>query len=243
MAVKWPKIFKDACDSKWHLIPTQPNQRTNLPEHKLVYDCKCEAVFARYFGQNLLLAAGALSGELIDGAVSVPVPEGSSQGLHPKFTLAAREAMKEELDVAEYDAAMAYCSVLSSVKLAINTSQFAYGLSFSRTVQLSHVCDSLPSQVRQSDNQCRQFCAVLLGPPEEIALCTLSTHYALAAASFNPGTCTLLPRNAYVLTELFLHRIVFFCCTHLTHRCSMLINCGFESYLILYPTMQLPSTS
>ncbi len=106
--MKWPKIFDNARTSKWYLIPTQPNQRTNLPDHKLVYDCKREAVFARYFGQNLLLAAGALSGELIDGAVSVPVPEGSSQGLRPKFTLAVREATKEELDVAEYDVAMAY---------------------------------------------------------------------------------------------------------------------------------------
>ena len=105
--MKWPKIFDDAPDSKWHLFPAQPNQRTNLPEHKLVYDCKHEAVFARYFGQNLLLAASALSGELIDGAVSVPVPKGSSQGLRPKFTHAAREATKEELHVDEYDATMA----------------------------------------------------------------------------------------------------------------------------------------
>ncbi len=136
-----------------------------------------------------------------------------------------------------------YCSVLYSVIPASNTSQFAHGLSFSRAVRLSHVCDSLPSQVRRSDNQCRCFCAVLLGPPEEIALCALSTHYVLAAASFNLGTRTLLLRNAYVLTELFLHRIVFFCRTHLTHRCSTLIDCGFESYPILYPTMQLPRTS
>ncbi len=132
-----------------------------------------------------------------------------------------------------------YCSVLCSVKPASNTSQFAHGLSFSQTVRLSHVCDSLPSQVRRSDNQCRCFCAMLLGSPEEIALCTLSTHYALAAASFNPGTCTLLPHNAYALTELLLHRIVFFCHTHSTHGCSTLIDCAFKSY----PTMQLPSTS
>ena len=107
-AVKWLKIFDNAPISKWHLIPAQPNQCTNLPEDKFVYDSKCEAVLARYFGNNLLLAAGALSGDLIDRAVSVPVPEGSSQGLRPKFTLAAREATKEKLDVAEYDAAMVY---------------------------------------------------------------------------------------------------------------------------------------
>ncbi len=46
------------------------------------------------------------------------------------------------------------------------------------------------------------FCAVLLGPPEEIALCALSTHYALAATSFNPGTYTSLLFDAYSLTEL-----------------------------------------
>ncbi len=136
-----------------------------------------------------------------------------------------------------------YCSVLCSVKPASNTSQFAHGLSFSRTVRLSHICDSLLSQVQWSDNQRRHFCAVLFGPPEEITLCALSTYYALAAASFNPGTCTLLPCNVYALTELLLHRIVFFCHTHLTHGCSTLIDCGFESYPILYPTMQLPSTS
>ncbi len=93
--------------------------------------------------------------------------------------------------------------------------------------------------VQRSDNQCRRFCAVLLGPPEEIALCALSTHYAPAATSFNLGICTSLPLDAYSLTELLLHWIVFFCHTHLTHRCSMLINCAFTSYL----TMQLPSTS
>ncbi len=93
--------------------------------------------------------------------------------------------------------------------------------------------------MRRSDNQRRRFCAMLLGPPEEIALCALSTHYAPAAASFNLGICTSLPRNAYSLTELLLHRIVFFCHTHLTHRCSTLIDCAFTSY----PTMQLPSTS
>ncbi len=129
------------------------------------------------------------------------------------------------------------------MKPASNTSQFAHGLSFSQTVWLSQVCDSLLSQVRRSDNQCRCFCAMLLGPPEEITLCALSTHYALAATSFNPGTCTLLPHNAYALTELFLHRIIFFCHTHLTHRCPTLIDCGFKSYPILYLTMQLPSTS
>ncbi len=114
-----------------------------------------------------------------------------------------------------------------------------HGMAFSRSVQLSHSCDSQPSQVRWSDNQCRRFCAVLLGPPEEITLCALSTHYSLAAASFNPGTYTLLPRNAYVLTKLLLLCIVFFCHTHSTHGCPTLIECGFKSY----PTMQLPSTS
>ncbi len=73
-----------------------------------MYNCKREAVFTRYFGQNLLLAAGALSGDLIDGAVSVPVPKGSSQGLRPEFTTAARAATKDVLHVDEYDAAVAY---------------------------------------------------------------------------------------------------------------------------------------
>ncbi len=50
---------------------------------------------------------------------------------------------------------------------------------------------------------------MLLGQPEEIALCALSTHSWLAAASFHPGTYTLLLRNAYVLTELLLLCIVF----------------------------------
>ncbi len=63
---------------------------------------------ARYFGRNLLSAADALTGYLKDGAVSVPVPEGSSQGLCPRFTTAAREATKEKLNVPEYDTAMAY---------------------------------------------------------------------------------------------------------------------------------------
>ncbi len=80
--------------------------------------------------------------------------------------------------------------------------------------------------VRQSNNQRRHFCAVLLGPPEEIALCALSTHYSLAAASFNPGICTSLPLDAYSLTELLLHRIVFLCHTHSTHGCSALIDCA-----------------
>ncbi len=106
--MKWPKIFDDAPASKWHLIPDQPNQCTNLPDDKLVYDCKHEAVMARYFGQNLPLAADALTGYLKDGAVSVPCPKGSSQGLHPRFTLVARKAMEEKLGVAEYDAAMVY---------------------------------------------------------------------------------------------------------------------------------------
>ena len=73
-----------------------------------MYESKREAVLARYFGKNLLLAAGALSGHLIDGAVSVPVPEGSSQGLRPKFTTTARAATEEEFDGDDYDAQMAY---------------------------------------------------------------------------------------------------------------------------------------
>ena len=107
-AVKWPRIFDNAPTSKWHLIPAQPTQHTNLPGNKLVYDCKHEAVMARYFGQNLLSTTDALTGYLKDGAVSVPVPEGSSQGLHPRFTTTAREAMEAKLDVPEYDTAMVY---------------------------------------------------------------------------------------------------------------------------------------
>ncbi len=106
--MKWPKIFDNAHKSKWHLIPATPNQRTNLPQEKLLYDCKHEALFARYFAQNLLKAAGALTGELKDGCVSVPVCEGSLQELRPKFTCAVRAATKEEFHVAEYNAEMAY---------------------------------------------------------------------------------------------------------------------------------------
>ncbi len=73
-----------------------------------MYNCKREAVITRYFGQNLLSAACALSGNLKDGAVSVPVAEGSSQGLCPEFTTAAREATKEKLHVAEYNTTVAY---------------------------------------------------------------------------------------------------------------------------------------
>ncbi len=107
-AVKWPRIFDEAPASKWHLILAELTQRTNLPGDKLVYASKREAVMARYFGQNLLSAADALTGYLQDGAVSVPVPEGSSQGLHPKFTTAAREAMEKKLGVPEYDATIKY---------------------------------------------------------------------------------------------------------------------------------------
>ncbi len=35
------------------------------------------------------------------------------------------------------------------------------------------------------------FCAVLLGQPEEIALCALSTHFRLSAASLHLGIYTL----------------------------------------------------
>ncbi len=106
--MKWPKIFADACESKWHLIPGSLNQCTNLPHEKLLYDCKCEALFARYFAQNLLMAAGALDGELKDGGVAVPCPDGSSQGLRPRFTCAARKATEEKFDVDDYDTQMAY---------------------------------------------------------------------------------------------------------------------------------------
>ncbi len=73
-----------------------------------MYESKREAVLARYFGKNLLLAAGTLSGHLIDRAVSVPVPEGSSQGLRPKFTTAARAATEEDFDEDDYNAQMVY---------------------------------------------------------------------------------------------------------------------------------------
>ncbi len=61
---------------------------------------------------------------------------------------------------------------------------------------------------------------MLLGPPEEIALCALSTHTALATASFNPGTYTSLLIHKYSPTELLLLRTVFFCLTLSTHRYS-----------------------
>ncbi len=54
------------------------------------------------------MAAGILDGELKDGGVAVPCPEGSLQGLHPKFTWAARKAMEEEFDEDDYDTQMAY---------------------------------------------------------------------------------------------------------------------------------------
>ncbi len=71
---------------------------------------------------------------------------------------------------------------------------------------------------------------------------TLRLEYSLQTRSrFLPSghLLSLLPRDAYVLSELFILCIVFFCRTHSTHGCSMLIECGFKSYL----TMQLPSTS
>ncbi len=67
------------------------------------------------------------------------------------------------------------------------------------------------------------FCAVLLGQPEEIALCALSTHYSLAAASFNPGIYTPLLPYAYSPAELLLLHSVFLCRTHSTHGCSALV--------------------
>ncbi len=71
---------------------------------------------------------------------------------------------------------------------------------------------------------------MLLGPPEEIALCTLSTHYALAAASFNLGTYTPLPLYAYSLTELLL-LIQSFSVVHSQHmNAQHLIDCAFKTY-------------
>ncbi len=64
------------------------------------------------------------------------------------------------------------------------------------------------------------FCAVLLGPPEEIALCALSTHTVLATASFNPGIYISLLIHTYSPTELLLLRTVFFCHTLSTYRYS-----------------------
>ena len=73
------------------------------------------------------------------------------------------------------------------------------------------------------------FCAVLLGPPEEIALCALSTHYALAAASFNPGTYTPLPLDAYSLTELLL-LVQSFSVIHSQHtNAQRLTDCAFKN--------------
>ncbi len=111
-AVKWPKIFDSAHESKWHLIPRAPDQCTNLPQEKLLYDCKREALFARYFATNLLMAACALDGELQDGGVAVPRCAGSSQGLCPKFTHAARKATKDKFGVDDYDDEMAYLRVV-----------------------------------------------------------------------------------------------------------------------------------
>ncbi len=74
-AVKWPKIFDSARESKWHLIPHAPDQCTNLPHKKLLYDCKHEALFARYFATNLLMSARALDGELKDRGVLVDCTE------------------------------------------------------------------------------------------------------------------------------------------------------------------------
>ncbi len=96
-AVKWPRICDETPPTKWHLIPGQPNKHDNILGDKLAYASKWEALMARYFGQNLLSATGALTGYLEDGAVSVPVPAGSSQGLRHKFTTAARKATKEKL--------------------------------------------------------------------------------------------------------------------------------------------------
>ncbi len=85
-AVTWPKVFAGAPESKWHLIPLVPDENANLCPGSLVYECKCEAVLARYFARNLLMAASALRGTLDDGGVSVPVATGSSQGLRLEFT-------------------------------------------------------------------------------------------------------------------------------------------------------------
>ncbi len=107
-AVKWPKIFADAHESKWHLIPHALDQCTNLPHKKLLYNCKHEALFARYFATNLLMAAHALDGELKDGGVAVPCCDGSLQGLRPKFTRAVRKATEEKFGVDDYDDHMVY---------------------------------------------------------------------------------------------------------------------------------------
>ncbi len=107
-AVKWPKIFDSARESKWHLISRAPDQCTNLPQEKLLYYCKREALFARYFAMNLLMAASALDGELKDGGVTVPCCNSSLQGLRPKFTRAARKAMEDKFGVDDYDNHMAY---------------------------------------------------------------------------------------------------------------------------------------
>ena len=85
-----------------------PDQRTNLPQEKLLYDYKCEALFARYFAMNLLMATCTLDGELQDGGVTVPSCTGSSQGLCPKFTCAARKATKDKFGVDDYDDEMVY---------------------------------------------------------------------------------------------------------------------------------------
>ncbi len=107
-AVRWPKIFGHALASKWHLIPAKPTQCDNLREDQLVYATECEAVLARYFGQNLLFAATALTGVFEDGNTSVPVPSASSQNLRTSFTKAASKAAKELLKVPEYDTNMKY---------------------------------------------------------------------------------------------------------------------------------------
>ncbi len=84
------------------------DQHTNLPAGKLLYDCKREAVFARYLAKNLLIAASTLDGELQDRGVAVPNCTGSLQGLHPKFTHAAREQTMVKEHVDEYDDQMEY---------------------------------------------------------------------------------------------------------------------------------------
>ncbi len=60
----------------------------------------------RYFCRNLLLATEKLSGAMEDGAFSVPVPTGSSQGLHPQLMEEARAMTKET--VPGYDMEVTY---------------------------------------------------------------------------------------------------------------------------------------
>ncbi len=74
----------------------------------LLYDCKHEAVFARYFSKNLLMAAHTLDSELQDRGVAVPSCTSSSQGLHPNFRCAVRKVTMDEENVDDIDDEMVY---------------------------------------------------------------------------------------------------------------------------------------